>query len=456
MLQAVTYLILLALVVLSFRGVFKTPGIAAAMVWSMVVLESVVQQGNSFLLQNARFMNFLVGGVAAVSAVWAIMNRRYQGIPIPKQVWLYALLIGFCLVSYVWSVSPDDTAARRNSALPYIMAFGFLAPMCIFDEKQLAAAIKTTIGFGALIVLANVLSETGRRGIILDYASGKAIEANPLAAASYAAYVAIACLFSLWGKKLASPLSLVKIGIIFLCLVNMIKSGSRGQLVAFAMVSMFWLPIMNKASVKRSIVSSGLAFVVATALVIAAVYMVDALGWKGRWDFQQLMDDGQARVRASFEMVEHNYRAGPMYWIIGLGTSASFAYLGTYPHNVYFETYAEEGIVGVILLGSIIYLSLRQGFSMMRSGSLSPLARENTAILMAIYTFNLMLAAKQGSLLGSSSSVFCLALTIAWMNSRMGQTQKFLSPIPKAASFAMQQHPGVHPRHPNMGHQIRR
>ena len=300
MLQVVTYLILLALVVLSFRGVFKTPGIAAALVWSMVVLESVVQQGNSFLLQNARFMNFLVGGVAAVAAVWAILNRRYQNVQIPKQVWIYAALMGFCFVSIVWSVSPDHTVERRNSALPYILAFGFLAPMCIFDEKQLAAAIKTTIGFGALIVLANVLSESGRRGIILDYAGGKTVEANPLAAASYSAYVAIACLFSIWGKKLTSTLSIVKIGIIFLCLVSMIKSGSRGQLVAFSVVSMFWLPIMNKASVKRSVISSGLAFIVASALVITAVYMVDALGWKGRWDFQQLLDDGQARVRASF------------------------------------------------------------------------------------------------------------------------------------------------------------
>lgn len=447
MLQIVVYLILISLTVLSIRGIFKMPGIAAAIVWSMVVLESVVQQGNAFLLQNARFMNYLVGCVAAVAAVWAILNRRYQNVSIPKQVWLYAMLIGYCLLSIIWSVSPEDTIWRRNIWMPYIVAFGFLAPMCIFDEKQLAAAIKTTISFGALVVLANVLSETGRRGIILDYArGGKAIEANPLAAASYAGYVAIACLFSIWGKKLASPLSIVKMGIILLCLACMIKSGSRGQLVAFSVVVVFWLPIMTKGSVKRSIIGAFIAFVAASVLVIVAVYMVDALGWKGRWDFQQLVDDGQARLDASIAMLGINYRAGPFYWIIGLGTSSSFKYLDTYPHNIYFETLAEEGVIGTLLLGAILFMSMKQGLKMMLSGNLSPTLRENTAILMAIFSFNLILAAKQGSLLGSAPSVFCLALTIAWMHSRLAPTLDFVQPKRATGQF----HPTIanRPRYP--------
>ena len=420
--------------------VLKQPGIAAALVWSMVVLESVVQQGSSFLIQNAKLMNFAVGGAAAVAALFAILGKRYRGVAIPRQVWLYGLLMGFCLLSVVWSVSPDTTIARRNVALPYIVAFGFLAPMCVFSEKQLAVAVKTTIYFGALIVLADVLSTHGKRGIVLAYDGDKALESNPLAAASYAGYVGIASLFSIWGKKLFSPASIIKIGIILICLVAMIKSGSRGQLIAFSLVSTVWLPIMTRATSKKSIAISIVAFIAALMLSFVAVYLVDQLGWTNRWDLARLAEDNSGRLHFGLEMLKQNLKAGPAYWIFGLGTSSSFKFLGTYPHNIYLEVIAEEGLLGTILLGSIIVVSLRQGYRMMQSDRLTGDGRLNHAILMAIFSFNLILAAKQGSVLGSAPSVFCLSMTIGWVYSR---NQRLLDAKPVRYPVGIRRNYGV-------------
>ena len=420
MLQIIVPIILLVLVILCLR-VFKYPGIAATLVWSMIVLESVVQQGNSFLLENATFMNFGIAAVAGGAAVWAILNRKYRKTHIPAQVLIYAALILMCALSYFWSKSPDDTLAQLTKNLPYIIAFGFLAPMCVFDEKQLDIAIKVLIYFGALIVIGINVSETGYRGILLVNEGGTKIEANPLAAASFSGYVAFACLFSIWGKKLFSPLSFLKIAIIGLCIIAMIRSGSRGQLLAFAMVAIVFFPIVAKAAAKRSTI---LAMLAAIGLTLFGVFMIDQLGWAKRWDYQRLLDDHMGRMELLQTLLEINLREGPIAWLFGLGSSASFKYIGGYPHNTIGETLGEEGVVGLLLLLTILYLCFRQGLVMMTSDALSMKTRVNVATLMAMFTFNCILSLKEGSLLGSAISIFSTGLTLAWLYSRLHREAK--------------------------------
>lgn len=415
MLTFVIYLILVCLTLLAIQ-VFHKPGIAAALVWGMIVMESVVQQRNQFLLTHPTFINYLIAGIATVAAVWAIISLKYRGIRVPVQVWLYAALIGMCMLSYFWSRSPAITYQQLSLNMPYILAFGFLAPMCLYDEKQLAAAMKTTMYFGGLVVLGLALSTIGRRGIILTTERGMDVEANPLAAASYAGYVAFACLFSVWGNKLFTINSIVKLAIIFCCMVALIKSGSRGQLITFAGVSILLIPIMAKAAARRSTILSMIGAALLTGLVII---LVDKLGWSYRWKVEHLIMAHQGRLDMAGYMLRANYEAGPLAWMFGLGSSSSWKIIGGYPHNAVAETMAEEGLVGVTILLVIIILCARQGIQLMISSDLSKQTRVNIATLMAFFSFNFILSFKEGSLLGSSMSVFCTGLTIAWLHSRL-------------------------------------
>lgn len=420
MLAILTYLITASFIVLAIR-VYKKPGIAATLVWSMIVVESVVQQGNNFLLSNASFVNYLVAGVAALAACWAILSGKYRDVKIPYQFYVYIALVGYCLISYYWSVSQLDTSENLKKQLPYILTFAILAPMCVYDEKQLQAAINVLICFGGLVVLGVFVSETGKRGIVLMTAGGKAVESNPLADASFAAYVAFACLFSIWGTKLLTLRSIGKAAILLVCIVVMIRSGSRGQLLAFAGVSIVLLPIMARAAAKRSTV---LAMIAAAAVSFVIIMMIDQLGFAKRWDYQRLIDDGLGRFEMTNYILQKNVEAGPIAWIFGLGSSASFKYLGIYPHNIYGETLAEEGLVGFVLLGIILVPTLYNSIQLIRSESLSRRTRVNLSIALGILIFNIILGNKQGSLLGSASTVFCSALTLAWLNSRLMKERK--------------------------------
>jgi O-antigen ligase len=428
MLKLVVGLILLSLVVLSVR-IFRRPGIAVALGWSMIALESVVQQGNSFLLRNATFMNYAIAALIAVAAAFAILKNKFR-VRIPLPAILYAAMLGVTSISYFWSESPSDTYANLMKNLPYVFTFGFLIPICACDEKQLNTAIRVLIYFGALVALGTAISSVGRRGIILTTQNGVAVEANPLASSSFAAYVGIAALFSVWGGKIFSPKPLIKIAIVGIATIAIVNSGSRGQLLAFALVCIAWLPVMARASVKRSTI---FAIMAAVLLSFFAVWMIDQLGWTERWDSRSMMKAQSGRIEMWKFMVNTNFEKGPIAWLFGLGSSASFKYFGNYPHNIFAEAFSELGLVGLVLLLAILFIVFRDGLRLMRTNQLSQETRVNFAILMAFFSFNLIVAMKQGSLLTSSLSVFTIAMTISWLSSHLSsKTSSSYSLNPKA------------------------
>ena len=376
MLQIIIYIILISLVVLA-AGVLGKPGIAVALAWSMIALESVLQQSNQFLVSNSSVINFFIAGLVGAAIGWGIIRGKYRNLRIPKQLWLYLILIAYCTISYFWSQSQVDTYDRLKLQLPYIITFCLLAPMCLTNAKQLHTAITVLIYFGILIVIAINLSTIGLRGIIIDSVQGKAVEANPLA---------------------------------------MYSSGSRGQVIAFAGISAIFLPLIAGVAAKRSTILAILAIGIAT---FAVVVFVEQTELTTRWQYQKMLEDQIGRFDMLKEVMKHWISAGPTAWIFGIGSSSSFKFLNSYPHIVLGETLVEEGIVGLTLLVAIISITFRQGFRLMSTDSLPPEVRVNIGIIFAIFTFNLLLSFKQGSLLGSASTVFCFALIIGWLHSRL-------------------------------------
>ena len=415
MLQIIIYIILILLVVLA-AGVLGKPGIAVALAWSMIALESVLQQSNQFLVSNSSVVNFFIAGLVGLTIGWGIIRGKYRKLRIPKQLWLYLILITYCAVSYFWSQSPIDTIDKIKLHLPYIITFCLLVPLCLINAKQLNTAITVLIYFGIVIVIAINLSTIGLRGIVIDSVQGKAIEANPLAAASFSAYVGFASLFSIWGKKLWNFNSLLKLCFVGFCVTAMYSSGSRGQVIAFVGISAVFLPLIAGVAAKRSTILAIVAIGIAT---FAIVIFVEQAELTTRWQYHKMLEDQIGRFDMLKEVMKHWASAGPAAWIFGIGSSSSFKYLNAYPHIVLGETLVEEGIVGFTLLVAIISITIRQGFRLMSNSILPPEVRVNIGIVFAIFTFNLLLSFKQGSLLSSASSVFCFALIIGWLHSRL-------------------------------------
>jgi hypothetical protein len=411
MLNLLTFVVLLAVAYLSFQS-RKKPGIALALCWSMLALESVLQRGNSLLISRSWLVNVGVAAIVCFAAYASVRERRTQLPTIPKELYLYAVLLGVSAVSIAWSLSPHSATLMIKKTLPYIFVFAIVGPLCATDDKQLRYAVNTTIYFGVLVVVVAMLADQGRRGVLLTTVRGQQLESNPLANASYAGVVLICSLFSIYREKASGLVLAAKVAIAGLCVLAIVKTGSRGQLVAVVVACFIWFPITAKLALKRSTV---MALVIACAAIIGSIFLIDDSQWSGRWSWNQISKARDGRLAASNIMLSKYFNADAAGLIGGLGNSTSFKYIQAYPHNVPVEVLTEEGPIGLILFLAIVWGAYRHGYYGMKQTHLLPQSvRVHFGLLLAIVTFQLILSFKQGSLWGSSS-LFSVVISVGWI-----------------------------------------
>ena len=396
------------------RAMFH-PGVALALMWSLYPAEQLLQQGHPIFIQASSVMNFLFTGVCLVAVINGLRLGKYRGWRIPPESTFCIGLFVFAWMTCLWSISQKVTFLHLSNSAPYTIAYILVAPLCLTDEKQLRLAINTTIFMGALILLGHAFSGYGSRGVALMIVAGKVIEGNPLAVASYGGYVGVCALFSVYGRKF-SPLVALKIAIFVLSAYVIIKSSSRGQLVALVAVSFIWLPVIAKATLKRSTI---VAILGSAVIVFAAIYTYsNLLEGTGRWKAEHLEVASVGRFEMATRLLDYWVDKGPFNWLVGLGNSSSYRIVGFYPHNVPAEVLAEEGLIGFALLAAFVFSVLFRSGKMMFSADVEIESRVNLGILMAIFCFEGILTLKQGSMIGNVGW-FSVGMTIGWLGERL-------------------------------------
>ena len=414
MIVYITIFVGLALAWYTARSVFQ-PGLALALMWSLYPAEQLLQQGHPIFIRASAGVNVLFAAVSILAVLNSLRQGKYKGWRIPPEGWYCLGLFSLAFLSYLWSVSPPTTLIHLKAQAPYLVAFIMIAPLCATDQKQLRLAITTTVFLGAIIMLGHAFSSVGRRGIEIGYVRGEVIEANPLAVASYAGYVGICSLFSIYGRKF-SLLVAAKIGILFLSAYVINRSGSRGQLIALVAVSFIWLPVIAKATLKRSTVIAILGS--AVILGIAAYTYTNVLQGTGRWQEASVEKSTFGRFDMALRLLEYWVGQGPLTWLAGCGSSSSYEIVGFYPHNVPAEVLAEEGLFGFALFTAFICAVFFRSGKMMFSSNLPIETRVNLGILVAMFCFECILMLKQSSMLGSVR-LFSVGMTIGWLGDRL-------------------------------------
>ena len=291
-------------------------------------------------------------------------------------------------------------------------------PLCATDQKQIRLAINTTVYLGGIIMLGQAFATYGRRSIVLESALGD-VDTNPLAVASYAGYIAICSVFSIYGRKF-SPLIALKIAIFCLAVYVIFKSSSRGQLAAVTAVCFVWLPIVARATMKRSTI---LAFLAALIVVGGILYFINEVKDTGRWQTQHVETATEGRFFMATSLLEYWAGEGVGAWMLGLGNSSSFKIVGFYPHNIPVEVLAEEGLLGFFIYLCFGLTVLRRAGRLMFSKNLEQETRVNLGIFLALFCFEGILTLKQGNLIGSSAWMG-MGVTIGWITSRLEKDKR--------------------------------
>jgi len=394
---------------------FWKPAATLGLLFTMFGIEQVVQSRSSLFLGNPALVNYAAGALVAVALANAVMMGRKVLARIPTVYWVTAALFAYALVSLLWSADTEHTLPVWRMVWPYIVTVIFLGPLLIIDPEDLRTALYAMLAVGT-IALVLMFADPNWQGRYIELDRGPEIGSislkygNPLVVASLGGYVAIVAI--LLNFKGASRFwQAARWLVVAVALANSIRSGSRGQLLALLIAIMVFLPISRRFVSVRGVVTT---FGAIAAFVVLAYWAHDLYAERYRWEWDTMYHSYyEGRVYPVIEIMTIWINSSPINWIFGLGNSYSYDpnVLGGYPHVVMIEVLCEEGLIGFVLLWSIVILAFRSVKRIYPYVREHPEARGLLAAVASLFLFEVVLSFKQGNMLGSQTA-FAFAIIL--------------------------------------------
>jgi len=379
---------------------WKYPGVALAGVLCMFGLEQWGQATTTFFAQHHTATNYLIGGILLLALIAQGMKHGFSLFSgYPTVGWLILALFLYAFASTQWAPRPGISMDLWTARWPYLVSMIVLSPLLINRSRDLRASnIGLLVIGGLLVVLLLFFVKWDHRRIVLDHELG-----NPLAVSSMAGMIVlIAVLTDPWpASKLWFPLKWI---LVALCLALIVRSATRGQLLATFVVCVGCWPISRRIAKFRqfAVLGSIVCFLgLATGRAMQEFSSQQVYGGSGdRWSEHSAQEDISGRLANAIHLVSLAFES-PDTMLIGLGNSAAYdpRLLGIYPHFVPFEVLAEEGLIGFGLYALILFHVLASTVRALRLVSDRPRERLLLGGLVGLCLFTLLLSFKQGSLL---------------------------------------------------------
>ncbi|HEY6927527.1 MAG TPA: O-antigen ligase family protein [Steroidobacteraceae bacterium] len=383
-------------------GIFVRPPTAFTAVSCIFGLKQWGQATNGWLAAHPPATNLAIGVLVLCAILTAMARGRCVFCRIPAITWLILALLLYSLVTLAWTPRADLAQQAWHQAYPYLLTFIVLVPLVLHEPEDFRIALSWLVIVGGLLVtILLVFAPWGDRGLSLGTTSLEE-ETNPLALAGLGGSVAAAAMLlrARWGGilSLALRLAVVAVGLILI-----VKSESRGQLIAAVGAMLLMLPFGVKIGSLRGIVLALVGCVaVAAALQFGFAKMVSR-DQTDRWSEATQSADAAVRLTMVEKLLNAWSEGGAGTILLGLGNSASYDpnLNGIYPHNVPMEVLGEEGLVGFALYMTLFISALTALLRAIIASSDQPENRQIVAAMGGGFLFFAMLTFKQGNMLGS-------------------------------------------------------
>jgi len=388
--------------VIFITAILRKPAAAIAAVLCMYGLEQWAQATSPFFVTHYKLINIVTGLMVVTALSIKVTQGRLNLSAYPRVGWVSLGLYIFAATTIVWAAYKPGLTEQISLSFPYLITIVVLMPLLVYDFQDLRTGMYYMLMIGsALVVLLSLTVEWTDRGVELLGVGDQ--RGNPLAVATMGGYVCIiAALMNFRGA--ARVWQLLRWPIMAFGVYLPIVSGSRGQLFGVIFVIMVLLPMSRRFANWRGFFTTVFAIGVLGAIVAWAYvqFATDA-----RWDYQSMLDAySESRLIMSVVLLKAWFYGGPVYWLLGMGNSASFApwLNGIYPHIVMVEVLAEEGVIGFALLWTTVILSFRT------IRRIYPYVKDNAdlrgvlAATTGLLLFEVILSFKQGSLFGNTNA----------------------------------------------------
>jgi hypothetical protein len=318
----------------------------------------------------------------------------------------FTSVLGMILLMLLWSIisvtwSPGAAKGREFiiEGIPYILIYAIVAPMLIDSPQVLRRALMVFLGLGTVTAILILLNpEFKVRGGRLVFRFGAADVINVLQLGRLGGTLLIAAAVMRVTTAAFQPIRLVAfIGGSLLAFY----SGSRGQVLAAGLVAFLFFPVARPLKNIRSFGALAGAIVVGYAGIAWIADYVAGESDINRWDVKYLLGASNARLLNIIDLLQA-FGSSPQALFVGLGfnafTGVTSATLDTYAHNIFVEVLCELGVFFFAWLLVLLFIVLRAGYSLFRSVRDVPELRAPVATLLAITSFDLLIAQKEGQL----------------------------------------------------------
>lgn len=270
----------------------------------------------------------------------------------------------FAFFSMIWSVSVDTSIGRVVS---YVLLFALLISGSMFkyteaDMKKMKCALAWSSRLTAVVML-----------VFAEYVRGRfrlmgIIEEDPNYLCAYLAFGVIYALNILTTKnKLWKKVIAIVELIVYFYLV--LISGSRGGLLAIVVAAVVYFLTYGDKNIKyigRKII---LIVLIAVLMIVMIDYLPEYL--KLRFTVANVIEDGGSGRTDLWKQTWDLFVSGNLFrQLFGVGTAtiawcfASYGYSEVnVTHNMFIETLAELGVIGLILYSMAIFSFIKAAFN---------------------------------------------------------------------------------------------
>lgn len=395
------------------------PSVSVAAVLCIYGLKQWGQTTSAWLTAHGTFTNFAIGAVVLTGLAVRFIRGKCVLCNVRQGTWAVLALYTYALFSLLWTPRPDLALDMWAVGYPYIVTAVLLAPLAVADSDELYQSYCALLIMGGTLVLALLFfAKWGDRGVLISGGRSTDFETNPLAIANLGGAVASAALFlrTRWRPVLTW---IIRLFLVAAALALVVKSGSRGQLLATIATLAVMLPVAFQITQVRGLVPMIIA---AVAIVGAAQYSAQNYIRRDddRWSQAEAGAAANGRLQMSLTVLDH-WSQTPGSVIFGLGNSAAYDpdILGNYPHNVPLEVLGEEGVLGFVLYLGVNWLALKGLFLGMRQTKNDSGSRRLLAVAGANFVFTLLTTFKEGNMAGSAE-FFMSAIILARMPELLG------------------------------------
>ena len=402
-------LVVLAVFVAFACAVMWRPASIIALAVCVYPFEQWAQAKSVFFQTHSATINYGMGALALLAVALVMLQGKNPLNPMTGAGWCMLALYVFSGISCLWAPERATSLFLFRYHLPYFVTFVGLVPLIVQDPRDVRYALKLTLFFGVVVMLllffGTRIHAWGRTIVVeegmgvIDRVGQTKTRLGPLAVASMAGHIMmIGVLMNFVG--VGRIWQFLRWFVVFVALALIIRSQSRGQLIGAVMATMALIPY-SRGNKRFTGVVIALATIGLT--VVALIVAFGSFGETGtRWTFQTMEKTFQStRLQYSTQLLTYWFESGPLYWLFGIGSSASFdtRIIGVYCHIVMVEILAELGVFSLCVYLLFLAFVARDAIRLMKVSKTSVIERGVTAAVLAILFFEFILTFKEGSFL---------------------------------------------------------